>query len=57
VALGTLSIETLRPDSDTVQRKLIFDPVNLTDGIELGDDDLPAARSAIYSVSHKRRNP
>ncbi|HKM99575.1 MAG TPA: catalase family peroxidase [Candidatus Binataceae bacterium] len=57
VVLGTLSIEALRADSDMVQRKMIFDPVNLTDGIELGDDDLPAARSAIYSVSYKRRNP
>jgi hypothetical protein len=39
------------------QRQLIFDPVHLTKGIELSDDALPAARSAIYSVSHQRRNP
>ncbi|MGO9605308.1 MAG: catalase family peroxidase [Candidatus Binataceae bacterium] len=57
VALGTLSIEALRADNEAVQRKMIFDPVNLTDGIELGDDDMPAARSAIYSVSYNRRNP
>ena len=38
------------------QRKLVFDPVHIADGIELSDDPLPAVRSAVYSISYKRRN-
>jgi catalase len=55
--LGTLSIERIRSDSDAAQRRLIFDPVRLIDGIELGDDLLPKDRSGVYSVSYSRRNP
>jgi len=44
-------------DSDAAQRKLIFDPVRLVDGIELSNDPLPTARSAIYGIAYKRRNP
>jgi catalase len=53
------SIRVIKPvaDSEAAQRKLIFDPVRLVDGIELSDDPLPPARSAIYSISYSRRNP
>jgi catalase len=34
---------------------LVFDPNNLTDGIEPSDDDILAARSPAYSVSIDRR--
>jgi hypothetical protein len=43
-------------DSDAAQRKLIFDPVRLVDGIELSNP-LPTARSAIYGIAYKHRNP
>jgi catalase len=33
----------------------IFDPTNLTPGIELSDDPLPNLRNAAYSVSYDRR--
>jgi len=55
--VGTIRIHKVAADSDAVQRKLIFDPVRLADGIELSDDPLPAARSAVYSISYARRNP
>ena len=53
------SIKVMKPvaDSDAAQRKLIFDPIRLVDGIELSNDPLPPARSAIYSISYSRRNP
>lgn len=56
VELGTIRAEEPLADSDAAQRRLIFDPVNLTDGIDLSDDPLPPARSAVYSISYARRN-
>jgi catalase len=54
--LGLLSITSLVPDSDAMQRTLCFDPANLVDGIEPSDDPLIRARSKIYALSFKRRN-
>lgn len=54
--LGTLSIATLKPDSQAAERRLVFDPAKLVVGIELSDDPLPAVRSALYAVSYQRRN-
>jgi catalase len=34
---------------------IAFDPVNLTDGIELSDDPLPALRSRVYMLSALNR--
>ena len=56
VEMGTLAIAKTVADSETAQRRLIFDPVRLTDGIELSDDPLPLARSAVYAISYDRRN-
>lgn len=56
VELGTIRAEEPVADSDAAQRRLIFDPLNLTDGIELSNDPLPSARSAVYSISYSRRN-
>jgi catalase len=55
--LGSIRVIKQVENSEAVQRKLIFDPVRLVDGIELSNDPLPPARSAIYSISYKRRNP
>jgi catalase len=57
VDLGVITVSSRVADSDAAQRKLIFDPTHLPDGIELSDDPLPAARSAAYAISYKRRNP
>jgi catalase len=56
VELGTIRVEKVLADSDAAQRRLIFDPTNLTDGIELSGDPIPPARSAVYSISYARRN-
>jgi catalase len=56
VEVGLLNITESVTDGANLQRSLIFDPIRLTDGIELSDDPLPAARSGVYSVSYRRRN-
>jgi catalase len=56
VELGLITVNKRAEDSDAAQRRLIFDPANLVDGIELSNDPLPAARSAIYSIAYQRRN-
>jgi catalase len=55
--LGSIAVTKEVEDSEAAQRKLVFDPVRLVDGIELSSDPLPLARSAIYRVGYKRRNP
>jgi len=55
VNLGALTITTLMSDSLERQRKLLYDPTRLIDGIELSDDPLPAIRSATYAISRERR--
>jgi len=55
VELGRLKIETVSPTSAADERQLIFDPVKVTDGIELTDDPIPAARSAAYTFSYEWR--
>jgi catalase len=56
ITLGTITISSVVPDSDAAQRALGFDPIRLTDGIELSDDPLPALRSSVYMLSRIRRN-
>jgi catalase len=55
VELGRLQIKAVSPTSTDDERRLIFDPTKLTEGIELSDDPIPAVRSAAYSVSYERR--
>jgi catalase len=45
------------PDSDEAQKKLLFIPTALTDGIEASDDPLIELRGGAYAVSFSRRNP
>jgi catalase len=56
VDLGTLTIDKSVADSAVAQRKLLFLPGRLTDGIEPSDDPLIAARDGSYAVSFERRN-
>jgi catalase len=55
VELGRLTIDAISPTSAADEKSLIFDPTNLTDGIELSDDPIPRSRSAAYSVSYDER--
>ncbi len=56
VELGTLTIQNVALDSQAAQKKLLFMPTSLTDGIELSDDPLPGVRAAAYGVSFARRS-
>jgi catalase len=56
VELGRLQIDAISPTSAADERGLVFDPTNLTDGIELSADPLPRMRSAAYSVSYEQRS-
>jgi catalase len=55
VDLGRLEITAISPTSAQDERRLIFDPTNRTDGIELSDDPVLRARSGAYSISYERR--
>ncbi len=57
VDLGVITITRLAQDSTEAQKKLLFLPTSLTDGIEVSDDPLIAPRGAAYPVSFARRNP
>lgn len=56
VELGVLTLNKLVVNSPEAEKKLLFLPTSLTDGIELSDDPLPPARSAAYAVSFARRS-
>ncbi|MGO9674219.1 MAG: catalase family peroxidase [Methylocella sp.] len=57
VDLGVLTLDKALPDSLDAQKKLLFLPTSLTDGIEESDDPLIDARGAAYAVSFGRRSP
>jgi catalase len=57
VELGVLTIDKSVPDSLEAQKKLLFLPGQLTDGIEPSDDPLIGLRDGAYAVSFSRRNP
>lgn len=56
VELGVLTLNKVVPNSLEAEKKLLFMPTALTDGIELSDDPLPPARAAAYGVSFARRS-
>jgi catalase len=56
IDLGVLTLNKVVPNSLEAQRKLLFMPTNLIDGIELSDDPLPSVRAAAYGVSFGRRS-
>ena len=51
-----LTLNKVVPNSLEAEKKLLFMPTSLTDGIELSDDPLPSARAAAYAVSFGRRS-
>ncbi len=56
VELGRLEITGVSPTSAADERRLIFDPSNRTDGIDLSADPILLARSAAYAISYDRRS-
>ncbi|PWU25417.1 MAG: catalase [Candidatus Rokuibacteriota bacterium] len=53
--LGRLEIAAISPTSAADERRLIFDPTNRTDGIDLSADPILLARSRAYSISYDER--
>jgi catalase len=56
VELGVLTIDKAVPNSAEVEKKLLFLPGQLTDGIEQSDDPLIDIRDGAYALSFARRN-
>jgi catalase len=56
VELGRLEVSGISPTSAADEQRLIFDPTNRTDGIDLSADPVLLARSAAYSISYDRRS-
>src|SRR6266511_1153988 len=54
--LGRLEVTAISPTSAADERRLVFDPTNRTDGIELSADPMLLARSAAYAISYERRS-
>jgi len=55
VEMGVITLTTVAPDNAALQRRLAFNPIYLTDGIQLSDDQLPIIRSAVYALSVAKR--
>jgi catalase len=55
VEAGTLTIDKVEDEAHGSCRDINFDPLVLPDGIAPSDDPLLSARSAVYSVSFRRR--
>jgi catalase len=55
VELGRLEVTGISPTGMADERRMVFDPTNLTDGIDLSGDSILLARSAAYSISYDRR--
>jgi catalase len=56
VELGRLEVTGISPTGAADERRMVFDPTNLTDGIDLSGDPFLSARSAAYSISYDRRS-
>ena len=56
VDLGVLTLTKVALNNSQAQKKLLFMPTSLTDGIELSDDPLPLVRAGAYGVSFARRS-
>jgi catalase len=56
IDLGRLEVTGILQTSAADERRLIFDPTNGTDGIDLSADPILLARSAAYAISYDRRS-
>src|SRR6516164_4129249 len=57
VELGVLTIDKAVPDSAEAEKKLVFLPGALTEGIDKSNDPLIDIRDGAYALSFSRRNP
>jgi catalase len=57
VELGVITVTTVAPNNAALQKSLAFNPIYLSDGIQLSDDPLPVIRSAVYALSVAHRRP
>ncbi|KAK7048501.1 catalase-like domain-containing protein [Favolaschia claudopus] len=55
VNVGKVTLNTLVPDNEHEEKKIIFDPIPRVKGIEESDDPLFELRAALYLVSGRRR--
>jgi catalase len=55
IEVGMISVTSVVDDSDAAQKALAVAPTNLTDGIELSDDPVPALRTGVYTLTLARR--
>ena len=54
VEVGEIAITSVAAGGElngAAEKGLAFDPINLTEGIEQSDDELPALRSQVYALS------
>jgi catalase len=49
-------VSAIAPTSAADERRLVFDPTNLTDGITLSADPLLLVRSTAYAISYDERS-
>jgi catalase len=56
VELGRLEVTSVSATSANDERRLVFDPANVTDGIDLSADPILLARSSAYSISYEHRS-
>ncbi|MFL5489797.1 MAG: catalase family peroxidase [Gemmatimonadales bacterium] len=56
ILLGTIRLTNVEPKQEELQRSLAFNPIFLTNGIELSDDPLVSLRSAVYALSVAHRH-
>ncbi|MBV8850656.1 MAG: catalase family peroxidase [Methylobacteriaceae bacterium] len=57
VSLGVLTIDKAVANSEEAEKKLLYLPGQLPDGIEPSDDPMIDVRNGAYAVSFSRRNP
>jgi catalase len=57
VELGILTIDKVVSNSAEAEKKLLFLPGQLADGVEESDDPMIGIRSGAYALSFSRRNP
>jgi catalase len=55
VELGSMEITAISPTGAADERRMVFDPTNVTDGIAVSDDPILLARSSAYSISYQQR--
>jgi catalase len=55
VELGTIKIDKVSDHNDEEQRKIIFDPVPRTEGVDVSGDPLIDIRAGVYLISGRER--